>query len=256
MNYLNHVIAKQPDDQLERYLGSPSIAMLPNGHYVVAHDFFGKDSSEHQQGQTHVYLSEDKGATWQLQAKINGAFWSSLFLHQDKLYLLGTDSNLGSVVIRRSVDGGKTWTNPSGPSNGLLLNGEFHGAPTPVLCHNGRIWRAIETASGPIKQWGKRYGAMVISAPQDADLLKADSWTSSNSLLYNASYLNGNFNGWLEGNIVLAPNGGLHNVLRVDDKSSLEEKVAVINISEDGRHIEFNAENGFNSGGLASLDGF
>lgn len=247
INYLGNVIAKQTDDKLQLYLGSPSIAMLSNGHYVVSHDFFGKDSSEHEQGQTHIYLSKDKGTTWQLQAKIVGAFWSSLFLHQDKLYLLGTNKNLGSVVIRKSLDGGKTWTKPTDRNNGLLLNGEYHCAPTPVLYHNGRIWRAIETANGPIREWGKRYGAMVIAALEDADLLKADSWTSSNFLLYNTAYLNGNFNGWLEGNIVLAPGGGLQNVLRVDDKSSLEEKVAVLDVSDEGRRIEFDAENGFRS---------
>ena len=34
------------------------------------------------------------------------AFWSSLFVHRDAVYLLGTSQQYGSIVIRRSDDGG------------------------------------------------------------------------------------------------------------------------------------------------------
>jgi len=48
--------------------------------------------------------------------------------------------------------------------------------PVPVLVHGGRIWRAMEDAAGGT-QWGKRYRAMMMSTPADADLLNAKSWT-------------------------------------------------------------------------------
>jgi hypothetical protein len=149
------------------------------------------------------------------------------------------------VLIRRSDDGGITWTQPTDRENGMLLAGEFHCAPMPVLVHNGRLWRAMETAHGPILQWGKRYGAMVMSAPVDADLLKSSSWTTTNFVPYDSTYLNGNFTGWLEGNAVVAPNGEIWNILRVDDKTTHDEKAAIVKISADGKKASFDPSTGF-----------
>src|SRR5690606_5268967 len=189
--------------------------------------------------------SADKGKSWKQISEINGAFWSSLFVHKGDLYLLGPDRHHGTVLIRKSTDGGESWTQPTTTQNGLLLKGEFHCAPMPIIEHNGRLWRAMETAHGPILQWGKRYGAMMMSVPVDADLLNAKSWTVSNSLLYDSTYLDGNFGGWLEGNAVVAPNGEMWNMLRVDDRSTLDEKAAIVKISQDGKVASFDPENGF-----------
>ena len=41
------------------------------------------------------------------------------------------------MVIRRSDDGGLTWTTPEDSQSGLLLVGNrFHCAPVPVVIHN------------------------------------------------------------------------------------------------------------------------
>ncbi|MFC6100287.1 sialidase family protein [Olivibacter domesticus] len=228
-----------------QYIGSPSLAVLPNGDYVASHDFFGPNSSEFVQAITRVFRSSDKGKSWKQVSEIRGAFWSSLFVNRGALYLLGPDRHHGTALIRRSNDGGETWTQPTGKENGLLLAGQYHCAPMPVMEYNGRLWRAIETAHGPILQWGKRYGAMMLSAPVDADLLKASSWTASNSLLYDSTYLNGNFGGWLEGNAVADPDGNIVDILRVDDRSTLDEKAAIVHISADGKHASFDALSGF-----------
>lgn len=238
------VVAHQPASS-KQYIGSPSLAVLPNGDYVASHDQFGPESSEFVQAITRVYRSSDKGETWQRISEIRGAFWSSLFVHRGALYLLGPDRHHGTVLIRRSDDGGATWTQPTGTEDGLLLKGMYHCAPMPVIEHAGRLWRGMETAHGPILQWGKRYGAMMLSAPVDADLLKADSWTASNALLYDSTYLNGNFGGWLEGNAVVAPDGGIVDILRVDDRTTHDEKAAVVRISADGRTATFDPQTGF-----------
>lgn len=238
------VIAHQPAST-QRYIGSPSIVILHNGHYVASHDSFGPASSEWVQGQTRIYTSADSGQTWKLLSAIEGAFWSNLFVHGDALYLMGPDRNLGTVLIRKSLDAGNTWTTPTNEQNGLLLKGEYHCAPVPMVVHGGRIWRAMETAHGPIREWGKRLGAMVMSAPVDADLLRADSWVCTPPLYYDSTYLQGHFNGWLEGNAVIGPDGEMLNILRVDDKSTLAEKVAMVEISADGTQASFDPEAGF-----------
>ena len=238
------VVCYQPAST-EKYIGSPSLVILPNGDYVASHDFFGPQSSEWQQAVTTIYRSKDKGKSWKKISTISGAFWSSLFVHKGDLYLLGPDRHHGTVLIRKSTDGGKTWTQPTNKQNGVLLTGEFHCAPMPVVEYNGRLWRPMETAHGPILQWGKRYGAMVMSAPVDADLMNTKSWQTSDPLLYDSTYLNGNFGGWLEGNFVVDKSGQMWDILRVDDKSSHAEKAAMVKISKDGKKLSFDPQTGF-----------
>lgn len=214
------------------YIGSPSICVLPNGTYIVSHDEFGPKSREFESANTYIYQSVDKGRTWLRISHINGQFWSNLFLINDTLYIMGTNKHHGNLIIRRSTDGGKTWTIPYDKQNGLILEGEYHTAPVPVVFHNGRIWRGVEYATAKTTEWGKRYSAMVVSAPIGSDLLDADNWTRSNHLGYNAEYLDGRFAAWLEGNVVVNPKGELVDILRVNQNEPGEEKIAMVKVSE------------------------
>ena len=164
------VIAHSPA-RTQRYIGSPSLLNLGNGHYLATHDEFGPGSTEHTRGRTKLYFSRDHGITWQPRATIDGAFWSLLFQHRDALYLLGTDRHHGNMVIRRSTDAGEHWTQPEDASTGLIRgDGEYHCAPLPLIEHAGRLWRAFEHRDPP-EGWAPQYCAGVISAPVDADLL-------------------------------------------------------------------------------------
>lgn len=229
----------------KQYIGSPSLAILSNGDYVASHDFFGPNSSEYVQAVSRIYRSSDKGKSWKNISEISGAFWSSLFVNKEELYLIGPDRHHGTVLIRKSINGGESWTQPTTAQNGLLLRGLFHCAPMPVIEHDGRLWRAMETAHGPVLKWGKRYGAMMMSAPVGSDLLDAKNWVSSNSLLYDSTYLEGEFGGWLEGNAVITPTGEILNILRVDDRSTFNEKAAIVKISNDGKEASFDSTTGF-----------
>lgn len=228
-----------------QYIGSPSLAILPNGDYVASHDFFGPKSTEHTSAVSRIFGSSDKGTTWRQLAEIDGQFWSKLFVHQNALFLFGTNRHHGNTIIRKSTDGGKTWTSPVDEKNGLLKAGEYHCAPVPLIVHEGRLWRAMEDAHGPPKQWGKRYSAFMMSIPLDANPMVASNWTSSNIMRYDSTYLNNHFNGWLEGNAVVGPDGEILDILRVDDRSTLEEKAAFVQISADGKTATFDPKTDF-----------
>jgi hypothetical protein len=236
------VIAHYPKRE-GKYVGSPGIVATPDGIYLAKHDEFGPGSSEWTSAVTQLYRSDDRGQTWRRIHTFDGLFWASIFALDDAIYLLGTDKHHGNAVILRSRDAGQTWTKPTDGDSGLLLAGEYHTAPVPVVVHHGRVWRAIEDAGGG-DRWGHRYGAMMMSAPVDADLLKASNWTRSNFIPRNPEWLGGKFNAWLEGNAVVTPEGEIVNVLRVDYNPQ-GGVAAMVRVSDDGQVATFDPASDF-----------
>jgi len=288
-----------------KYVGSPSIVILPGGDYVASHDVFGPKSSYRERAVTRVFRSTDRGKTWEHLSDIDGQLWSTLFVHRGALYLMGTFARYHDVVIRRSDDGGRTWSDPKDAESGRLLTGKsdgkgtvpfspgknrggeksgeksdgkgtvpfspgknrggeksdgkgtvpfslrenwdsprgaFHCAPVPVVVYAGRVWRAMEDSTDT-GRWGLPFREFVMSAPVEADLLRAGSWTSTNRLPGDAKWLDGKFNGWLEGNAVVTPEGRVASVLRVDTPQG--GVAAVIEVSEDGTTVSFDPARGF-----------
>jgi hypothetical protein len=211
-----------------RYIGSPSIAILPNGHYVASHDLFGPRTNHGESPISVVFESQDKGNTWRKIATIQPLFWGKLFVHQGVLYILGTRHEYGDVLIRRSNDGGKTWTEPDTPATGLLRKGRYHCAPCRILIHNGRLWRSMEQFTGG--DWGN-FQALVMSIPMDADLLHADNWTFSEPLPKQNDF------SWLEGNVILNSEKEIVNMLRTNNGG--DDKAAIVHVSENGTKLQF-----------------
>lgn len=226
------------------FIGSPSLCILPDGSYLAAHDYFGPRSNERVAGIVKVYVSRDGGNSWSQTAVLTGQFWSKLFVHRGKAYLLGTNKAYGDLVIRRSDDGGHTWTSPVDSRQGLLRTGPFHCAPTPVIEYRGQLWRAVEDATGPVEGWGKSFQALMMRIPAGADLLDAANWQYSNPLPYDPAYLDGQFGGWLEGNAVVAPDGWVNNILRVHFLQKGSERAAITTVSAEG-HAAFDPATGF-----------
>lgn len=222
------------------YCGSPSLVICRNGEYVASHDFFGPGSTRDT---TVVFASTDRGRTWTRRATIQGQWWSTLFEHGG-LYLMGTSREYGACVIRRSLDGGRTWTEPRDERSGLLLgDGKYHCAPQPVLRHGGYLYRGMEDAMGP-GGWGTHFRAFMMSAPEDSDLLRAESWTSTNRLGRDPAWLDGQFGGWLEGNAVLTPEGKVVDLLRVDHKPG-GDLAAWVEVGPDRATARFDPATGF-----------
>ncbi len=226
------------------YIGSPSLAILPDGDYLASHDFFGPKAGEFERPTVSVFRSRDRGATWRQVAKIRDLFWANLFVHNGAVYFMGTDKHNGRIVVRRSDDGGISWTEGREASRGLLTpGGGYHTAPVPVVEHGGRLWRAFED-TGIGAQWARGFRAGMLSIPVGADLLVATNWTFSNFLAQGSNRMDRKFGVWLEGNAVAAPGGGMVDLLRVD-APGLPEKAALVEVSADGKVASFNPSQGF-----------
>ncbi len=231
------------------YIGSPGILIMPDGSYLAKHDEFGPRSTERTSAVSHVYRSTDRGQSWEHLARVDGLFWANIFYHRGAVYMMGTSAghNRGHCVIRRSTDGGRTWTQAKDETSGLLFPDiSYATAPMPALIHAGRIWRTMEDEKSG-GGWGHSFRALMMSAPVDTDLLVADNWTATNAIPRDPTWLGGQFRGWLEGNALVDPNGRVLNILRVnvEGPSRIAGKAAMVSISDDGRTATFDPETGF-----------
>jgi hypothetical protein len=223
------------------YLSSPSLVILPDGRYCATCDEFGHGSTEQTSGITRVFRSSDRGQTWKRLPNVQPAFWSTLFVHRGALYLIGS-TNSGEesrLCIRRSADWGQTWSNPTGPENGLLRPDVpvQTNAGNITLC-KGRIWFAsVFDILGP-HGWGTSFRFFVMSAPLKADLLKDSSWTYSTPIFSNPTFLQGKFHGLVEGTITTGPAGCPVALYRVS-YPDLPEKALVARPSLDGKVLGF-----------------
>lgn len=220
------------------FVPTSSLAILPDGTYLVAHDYAHFDKkTESSPNVVKVFASADRGRNWQLRSELQGR-WDSLFVHRGALYLLGPLRMHGPAVIRRSTDSGKTWTEPKDARSGLLDSTQpYHSSGVPVVVHGGRVWRAFEQSVGGEKN---RLGwlAVMFSAPEGADLLDARNWTISAPLHHG-----GMIRQWIEGNAVVAPDGGVVNVIRTNGDQA--DKAMILHASADGKRLSFDPARDF-----------
>lgn len=225
-------------------LGSPSICVLPDGRYAASHDEFGAGSTGNR---TYLYISDDRGATWRPLGGLHGQYWSTLFVHGGTLYIMGTIGAMQPAAIRRSDDGGRSWTEPESPRSGLLVDFDCHTAPTPVIDYAGRLWRTMEDRPSPDCRTDA-HRAFMMSASNDADLLEARNWRCSTRLNYPAC---GRGWCWREGNPVVDPDGQIWIILRNDTQASRhipgsrhgKGGLAIrVRVSSDGCHTELDPD--------------
>ncbi len=212
VNYLH------PADDVYAFSGhclcSPCLLPLPDGTLLASMDVY---SGNYPQNLTLLYRSVDDGDTWQYVTELFPCFWGRLFLYHDEIYMLACSTEYGDLLIGKSTDGGRNFSEPvvllrgSGGKNGET---GIHKNPQPVVTYGGRIWNTLEWGA-----WGRGYHApMVMSAPLGADLLDPESWSFSEPVRYDPTWLGvpaGESSGNIEGCLVEMA-GGLYNVMRFD----------------------------------------
>jgi len=217
-----------------RFTCSPSLLRLPDGRLLVSHDIYERRGG---QNITHIYVSDDNGASWSFLSELTPCFWGTLFLHRGVLYILCTSTEYGNLQIYRSDDFGKTFRGPF-----IILKGEGrwdrpgpHKAPVPIIHYKGRIWTAIEYGC-----WKQGYhDTGVISIDENADLCNPDNWILSPFVSYDPKWpgvIQGGNPSVLEGNLVVTPEGGLVNILRYETVGGDPEYGKAILMRVDDEH--------------------
>lgn len=212
VNYLH------PDDRAYEFSGralcSPSIVRLPSGALLASMDLYAHAAP---QNLTLVFRSEDNGVSWHYQNEIFPCYWAKMFMHRGKLYLLGTSTEYGDLLIGRSDDEGRTFGAPTVIRRGSCSNlaAGNHRTPQNIIEYNGRLYTSCEWGA-----WNVGYhAAAVISCDADADLLDADNWQMSEPVKFDPTW-NGvepySSNGCIEGTVVVAPDGKLLEIMRYD----------------------------------------
>jgi len=175
----------------KRYIGSPSIVVLPDGTYVASHDVPIKGGTTNV---TYVFRSDDRGATWQKVSTLNGICYGSLFAKGGALYIIGRntwkDADDSMVVVFKSRDRGSTWEDPS-----EVLPSVPGMTPSAPAIYNGRLW---------FPYGGK--GAISVplnDSSVDDHLLDPSAWKKTNLAHPSSTHSN------TEGQIVASPKTGL-----------------------------------------------
>lgn len=217
---------------------SPSITKLPDGALIVYHDAYVYGGASHG---GFIYRSDDNGATWKHIADVD-TMMASIFELNGDLYIMGVLRGNPTVTLQKSTDGGYTWTYPADNTTGLITNSKVtqaHCGPTPVVISNGRIYRAYENVIG---SGFSNYCAFMLSADINSNLLDADSWTFTDPVKLNVADVPEGVStqgpGWLEGNAVIGPDGGIYNIIRVNFEPDFGY-AGILKLSDDNTKLTF-----------------
>lgn len=232
-----------PEDYSYRSSGrspaSPSLVRLPCGALLASHDVFWGGGG---QNLTKIFSSEDDGRTWHYLTDVFPCFWGKLFVHRGLLYLLGMSTEYGDLELFRSDDGGAHWSRPAILcKGGDAARGGPHKAPMPVVAHAGRLWSAVDYGC-----WAKGgHASGVVSVHEDADLMDPASWVVTPFLPFDRNWpglLPADHPGLLEGNVVVAPDGGLVNFLRYNSAPSYGKAVKLrVDVDHPAAPLRFEA---------------
>lgn len=213
VNYLH------PDDKQYafsgNFLASPSIVRLDDGTLFVLHDVFGKG----EQDLSLLFRSDDDGATWQYVTDIFPLFWATLFVYGGKLCAVGCSKEYGDMQVLTSDDLGVTWQGVTLARGSYDKDAAgFHRSPDPVVECNGRLWVAMEYGSWKHGEFCPSVWSVAIGD----DILDVNNWQHTPDYRFDFTGDDTDAKwGGIEGNLVVAMDGRLLNILRHDKKDAL-----------------------------------
>jgi len=199
------------------HVGTPSIVILSNGDYIACHDMYGDPIKPKRL--VRVFLSKDKGKTWQFQTQVDNIHWAGLFTIHDTVYLIGREGINHSMAITRSYNAGKTWDSLSILKERKTKEDGFHGSSTPVVFYKGRVYKGYDHIFPDDKgKWMSNNRSFIMSASVTDNLMSPKAWTYSSSLDLPDS-IDGT--GWLETNAVLGRDGAIKGIVRIASEQGM-----------------------------------
>lgn len=181
-----YVIVYESPHPATVYCYSPGIARCPTGRLVATLDLGGPgvrglNGPKGQHGgpvQGKVFTSDDRGRTWVHRADFP-YMHARPFVAGGSLYVIG---HCGDLMIMRSDDWGRTWTDPAPLTSGQT----WHQAPCNVWYANGKIYLVMERQTDPsFRGWAVQVLApVVMAADVGDDLTRREAWTFSNELSF------------------------------------------------------------------------
>lgn len=241
------VIFKCPEPHI--YTAAASLLRLPGGRLLSSFALFTrmgrKPGHPDREIETLFCASSDDGATWHPQGSVKLGDGLT-FVHQGKLYHLCNRPGRRDIVLVKSDDEAKTWSEPV-----TLFEGSFWNTFTPHVVRGDTLYWALGASNeaGNFNRIGSR--TVVVAGDLSATyLMRRTAWRISPYLTYpgtpqglSASVFphrrpDGGDH-WLEPNIVEV-GGRLRVLLRIRiDSQATAHMCAVCDVDDDGQHIDY-----------------
>lgn len=202
-----------------RTLCNPCIVKVPSGNLITCMDIYEATAPQNLE---LIFRSRDGGKSWEYVTDLFPCMWGTLFMHKGVLYMLATRTENGDLLIGASYDEGETWTAPVTiyPGSGSYQRAGWQRQPMPIIEHQGKLITSIEYGC-----WREAdiFGIHTLYIDAASDLLQPENWHISQGTHYSAEWENSPAGGrcaLLEGNVYVAGDGKLVNLLRLQMNSS------------------------------------
>lgn len=168
------IVFHNPDP--ERYVEGPGLVRLDDGSLVAVVPVVPREewSKERRatQSVTHILRSSDGGQTWMPASQL--PYYSAApFLHDGTLYLLtnkgGTKVRNDDLLLLKSTDAGKTWSEPV-----TLFQGHFWNCHTGMVKKADRLYWATDDLA-----LGNKRGPRIIAGDLTGDPMNPKAWRLS-----------------------------------------------------------------------------
>lgn len=168
------IVFHNPDR--ERYVEGPGLVRMDDGTLVAVVPVVPREewSKERRatQSVTHILRSSDGGKTWQQAADL--PYYSAApFVHGGTLYLFvnkgGTEVRNDDLLLLKSLDGGKSWSEPV-----TLFTGHFWNCHTGMVQRDNQLYWATDDLA-----LGKLRGPRVIAGDLSGDPMDPKAWRLS-----------------------------------------------------------------------------